>query len=54
MLRTAFKVPETSLRTKNEEAPHCDIADNRGRAQEPDQRVTEKINLAMIFYPEVL
>jgi hypothetical protein len=54
MLRTAFKVPETSLRTKDEEAPHGHIANNRGRTQEPDERVTEKIDLAMIFYPEVL
>ena len=53
-MRTAFKVPVTSLGTKNEEAAHSNIANNRGRAQEPDQRITEKIDLAMIFYPEVL
>ena len=54
MLRTALKVPVTSLRAKNEEAPHCNVTSYSGCAQEPDHRVTEKIDVAMIFYPEIL
>jgi hypothetical protein len=53
-MRTILKISVASLRAKNEEAPHGNIAGYCSRTQKPDQGVPEKINLAMIFYPEIL
>jgi hypothetical protein len=51
---TILKISVATLRAKNEEAPHGNVAGYRGRTQKPDQGVSEKIDLAMIFHPEIL
>lgn len=53
-LLTILKIPVTSLRAKNKKAPHGNIASYCSSAHEPDHRVSEKIDLAMIFNPEIL
>ena len=51
---TIFKISVASLRAKNEEAPHGNVGGYCSRTQKPDHGVSEKIDLAMIFYPEIL
>jgi len=51
---TILKISVASLRAKNQEAPHGNVTGYCSRAQKPDQGVSEKIDLAIIFYPEIL
>jgi hypothetical protein len=51
---TILKISVAPLRAKNEEAPHGNVAGYCSGTQKPDQGVPEKIDLAMIFYPEIL
>jgi hypothetical protein len=53
-IRTVVKIAESSPRAEYEGPSHKHICDDRGRASPPNKWITEEVDLAMIFDPEVL
>ncbi len=53
-LLTIFKVSIATLRAKDKDAPHCNVASDCGCTQPPNHRVANEIDLAMVLNPEIL
>lgn len=51
---TVVKVTISSLRTKDEEASDGEVGDDSGGTEVPHQRVSDEIDLVVVFHPEVL
>lgn len=51
---TVVEISVTPLGAKNEEAANRDIGGHRERAQIPNKRIADEVDLTMVFHPEVL